>query len=70
VFYAYALIGYYVAIAMIGAGYTTFYSNVEPVMAVGTGFLFLGQSLAPLQYAGIFVVVMALLYAGRKSGSK
>lgn len=65
-FYAYSIIGYYIAISMIGAGDTTFYCNIEPIMAVGTGFLFLGQSLAPLQYVGICVVVFALLYAGRK----
>jgi len=65
-FYAYSMIAYYIAISMIGAGDTTFYSNIEPIMAVGTGFLFLGQSLAPLQFVGIVVVVFALLYAGRK----
>jgi drug/metabolite transporter (DMT)-like permease len=68
-FYAYSMIAYYIAISMIGAGDTTFYSNIEPVMAVGTGFLFLGQSLAPLQIVGICVVVFALLYAGRKKSS-
>jgi drug/metabolite transporter (DMT)-like permease len=66
VFYAYSMIAFYIAISMIGAGDTTFYSNIEPIMAVGTGFLFLGQSLAPLQITGICVVVFALLYAGRK----
>lgn len=65
-FYAYSMIAYYIAISKIGAGDTTFYSNIEPIMAVGTGFVFLGQSLEPLQYIGIVVVVFALLYAGRK----
>jgi len=69
VFYAYSMIAFYIAISMIGAGDTTFYSNIEPIMAVGTGFLFLGQSLAPLQIIGICVVVFALLYAGRKKPS-
>ncbi|MFP6711637.1 MAG: DMT family transporter [Rhodospirillales bacterium] len=65
-FFAYAMIGYYFCISLIGAGDTTFFSNLEPIVAVGTGFVFLGQALAPLQYIGITIVVCALIYAGRK----
>lgn len=66
IFYAYSMIAFYIAISTIGAGETTFYSNIEPIMAVGAGFLFLGQTLANLQYAGIIIVVLALLYNERK----
>ena len=45
---------------------TTFYNNIEPIMAVGAGYLFLNQNLTMFQYIGILIVVLALLYHGRK----
>jgi len=68
-FYAYATIAFYISISLIGAGETTFYINIEPIMAVAAGFLLLGQSLTALQYAGIFIVILALLYNGSKNSS-
>jgi drug/metabolite transporter (DMT)-like permease len=66
VFYAYAMIAFFISISLIGAGETTFYNNIEPIMAVGVGFLFLGQNLSVLQYVGILIVLTALLYNGKK----
>ena len=66
-FYAYAMIAFYSAISLIGARDTTFYNNIEPIMAVGAGFLFLGQNLTVLQYIGIFIVLIALLYNGKRA---
>lgn len=66
-FFAYATIAFFIAISLIGAGETTFYNNIEPIMAVGVGFLFLNQNLTILQYVGIFIVLIALLYNGKKA---
>ncbi len=65
-FYAYAMISFFIAISIIGAGETTFYNNIEPIMAVGAGYLFLNQNLTMFQYIGILIVLLALLYHGRK----
>ncbi len=65
--YAGAMIGYFVAISMIGPGKTTLYSNIEPLIAIGAAFLLLGQVLSPLQILGVFVVVGALSLAARAS---
>ncbi len=69
IFYAYAMISFFIAISLIGAGNTTFYSNFEPILAVASGFLFLGQNLVMLQYVGIFIVVIALFLSENKSKS-
>jgi DME family drug/metabolite transporter len=67
VFFAYAMIAFFIAISIIGAGETTFFNNIEPIMAVGAGFLFLNQNLTILQYTGILIVILALLYHGKRS---
>ena len=67
VFFAYAMIAFFTAISIIGAGETTFFNNIEPIMAIGAGFLFLNQNLTILQYTGILIVILALLYYGKKS---
>jgi DME family drug/metabolite transporter len=67
VFYAYAMIAFFISISLIGAGETTFYNNIEPIMAVGVGFLFLDQNLTILQYVGVLIVLIALLYNGKKA---
>ncbi|MAF47588.1 MAG: DMT family transporter [Rhodospirillales bacterium] len=63
IFYAFAMIGYFVAIGRVGAPMTTTLSNLEPLVAITAAFLLLGQSLAPLQLAGAAVVVGALIFA-------
>ncbi|MAV87679.1 MAG: hypothetical protein CMM67_05465 [Rhodospirillaceae bacterium] len=69
IFYAYAMISFFIAISIIGAGDTTFYSNFEPILAVASGFLFLGQNLVMFQYIGILIVVVALFLSENKSKS-
>ena len=64
-FYAGAMIGYFVAISMIGPGRTTLYSNIEPLMAIAAAFILLDQVLAPLQIFGVVIVVGALVAAAR-----
>jgi len=66
-FYAGAMIGYFVAISMIGPGKTTLYSNIEPVMAIAAAFILLDQVLLPLQIFGVVIVVGALVAAARSN---
>ena len=64
--YAAAMIGYFVAISMIGPGKTTLYSNIEPLIAIGAAFILLDQVLSPLQILGVVVVVGALALCFRR----
>ncbi len=65
--YAAAMIGFFVAISMIGPGKTTLYSNIEPLIAIGAAFVLLDQVLSPWQILGIVTVVGALFFAARAS---
>ena len=68
--YAVAMISFFYAISFAGAGPTTFFSNLEPLVVTGAAFVFLDQTLAPLQLAGVAIVVGALIYVGKsKSGA-
>ena len=44
IMYAAAMISFFYAISISGAGTTTFLTNIEPLVVVGTAFLFLDQS--------------------------
>jgi len=63
--YAAAMIAYFYAIAMAGAGATTFFSNLEPLVVVGASFVLLSQTLLPVQLIGVFIVVGALIFYAR-----
>jgi len=63
--YAAAIIGFYLSIAMVGAGAATFFLNLEPIVVVGAGYVFLGQVISPWQMVGVAIVVGALIYASR-----
>ena len=67
IFFAAALIGYFVGIQMIGPVRTTLFSYIEPVATIAAALVLLDQSLAPLQIVGVLVVVSALIAAGRVS---
>ena len=62
-FYAFAMITFYIAISMIGPVQVSLLSYSEPVTAAGLGVSLLGEALAPIQIAGIALVVMALIGA-------
>lgn len=64
VFYAIAMIGFFVAISMIGPARTTLFSYVEPIVATVAAFILLDQVLEPLQVAGLAIVIGALVVAG------
>ncbi|MEE2746104.1 MAG: DMT family transporter [Pseudomonadota bacterium] len=65
ILYAIAMILFFYAISAIGAGSTTFYVNIEPLVVTFAAFVFLDQVLVPLQFIGIVVVVGALMYQAR-----
>jgi len=62
-FYAFAMITFYIAISMIGPVHVSLLSYAEPVAAAGLGVTLLGEALAPIQIAGIALVVTALIGA-------
>jgi drug/metabolite transporter (DMT)-like permease len=68
-FFAAALIGYFVGIQMIGPVKTTLFSYIEPVMTIGAALVLLDQRLDPVQILGVLIVVAALIVAGRASTS-
>ena len=63
--YAFAMISYFLAIAWIGAGKVTLFSNLEPLVVTGLSFLLLSQVLAPLQLVGVGIVIIALFIVAR-----
>jgi len=64
VFYTTGIIGYFVAISVIGPAKTTLFSYVEPIFTMVAAFVFLGELLAPLQLVGALIVIGALTAAG------
>ncbi len=65
ILYAAAMIGFFISVSMVGAAATTFFSNLEPIVVVGAGYILLGQLITPWQMAGVTIVVGALIYASR-----
>ncbi len=59
-FYAFAVIGLFVAATALGPVKTGFYMNFEPIATVLLSALVLGQYLAPIQLAGAALVIAAL----------
>jgi drug/metabolite transporter (DMT)-like permease len=57
------MIAFFIAISMIGPVRTSLLSYAEPVVTAGLGVVLLGESLAPIQIAGIALVVAALVGA-------
>ena len=65
VLYAAAIIGFYISISMVGAGAATFFVNLEPIVVVGAGYVFLGQVISAWQMVGIVIVIGALIYGSQ-----
>ena len=62
-FYAFAMIAFFIAISMIGPVRVSLLSYAEPVVATGLGVALLGETLVPLQIMGIAIVIIALVGA-------
>ena len=68
ILYTAAIIGFFKSVSMVGAAATTFFSNLEPIVVVGAGYVLLGQLISFWQMVGVAIVVGAIIYASR-SGS-
>ena len=68
-----AMVGFFVAISLIGPARATLFQYAEPLFTMATAFLLLGQALTALQILGAIVVVGALVgekvVRGRTSGA-
>jgi drug/metabolite transporter (DMT)-like permease len=63
VFYAFAMIAFFIAISMIGPVRVSLLSYVEPVVAATLGVTLFGERLAPIQIVGFALVIAALVGA-------
>lgn len=68
VLYACGIIGFYIALSIVGAAAATFFINLEPIVVVGAGYVFLGQMITGWQMVGVAIVVGALIYASQGDG--
>lgn len=64
-----AVIGYYLALPMIGALRAAIIANLEPVIAVLMAVLVLGERLGYVQSFGIGVIVIAVYLGGMRSSA-
>lgn len=62
-FYAFAVIAFFIAVSMIGPARTSLLSYAEPVVSAGLGVAVLGEVLTPTQIGGIVLMVGALAAA-------
>lgn len=63
VFYAFAMIAFFIAISMVGPVRVSLLSYAEPVIAAALGVTLLGETLTSIQIAGIALVIAALVGA-------
>ena len=68
VFFAIAIISQFAAIRFGGAATTALLLNLEPLISITAAALLLGERLSGGQYAGVFLVLVALMVAGRTRG--
>jgi DME family drug/metabolite transporter len=61
--YGIAMISFYIAVSMIGPVRTSLLSYVEPVVAASLGMIILDEALTAVQFAGIALVIIALIAA-------
>jgi drug/metabolite transporter (DMT)-like permease len=59
-FYAFAVIAFFIAVSMIGPARTSLLSYVEPIVSAGLGVVLLGEALTLTQIGGIILMVDAL----------
>jgi drug/metabolite transporter (DMT)-like permease len=62
-FYAFALIAFFIAVSMIGPARSSLLSYAEPVASAGLGVVVLGEALTLTQIGGIILMVGALVGA-------
>ena len=57
-----------VAMRRIGAGTTSMIGTLGPVLTIFFGWVFLGESLGAIQFAGATLVIAGVVLIGRKKG--
>ncbi|MBX9825470.1 MAG: DMT family transporter [Xanthobacteraceae bacterium] len=62
-FYAFAMIAFFIAVSMIGPARTSLLSYAEPIVSAGLGVAVLGEALTLMQIGGIILMVGALAAA-------
>lgn len=65
-FYASAITALFVVLPRVDAVNTSFALNFEPVAVLAIAWVVLGQGIGPLQIAGMFVVLAAIVYGARQ----
>jgi len=65
-FYGSAFIALFIVLPRVDAVNTSFALNFEPVAVLAIAWIALGQAIAPLQIAGMFVVLAAIVFGARR----
>jgi drug/metabolite transporter (DMT)-like permease len=66
--FAFAMIAFYIAVSMIGPVLSSLLSYADAVISASLGVVVLGQALAPVQVAGVALVIIALIGATVQMG--
>ena len=67
--YGFAMIGFFIAVSMIGPVRASLLSYADAIISAGLGVIVLGQALTPVQMLGIAIVILALVGAQRRPKS-
>ena len=67
-FYAFGVIGVFVAMSIIGPVRSALFANLEPIASVVIGTTLLGQAMSPLQLAGAALVLGAIVFTAWRRG--
>ena len=66
VLYGFAMIGFFIAVSIIGPVRASLLSYADAIISAGLGVVVLGQALLPVQILGIAIVIFALIGAQRR----
>lgn len=66
--FAYAYVGFFVGMSMIGPVRASLLGNVEPVVALAVGWALLGETLGTIQLVGGTIVLVAILALKLRGG--
>lgn len=70
VLYGFAMIGFFIAVSIIGPVRASLLSYADAIISAGLGVVVLGQALSPVQILGIAIVIFALIGAQRRPKSR
>jgi drug/metabolite transporter (DMT)-like permease len=68
--YGFAMIGFFIAVSMIGPVRASLLSYADAIISAGLGVIVLGQALTPVQMLGIAIVILALIGAQLRPKSR